>query len=1052
MWLTRVSVRNPYFAAVLMMALVVLGGYAWLNLSVEKFPDIRFPVAVISTTYDGASPEVVENEVTRKIEEAVNTVSGIDSIRSYSSPGESVVVVQFQLGVNPAQAIQDVRDRMGGVQSRLRKEIATPSVSQADPNDQPFLVLTLSNSEVSPRLLSTWVDKVFKKRMQSISGMGRVRIFGQVNREIRVNIDPYRLEAAGLSIPDITDAIRAANKDYPAGSISTASNDLAVRITGKIKRVEDFADLTVGFRNSSPIRLSDVAQVEDAEADKDSVSLVDGAPGVGVSFRASRGANVVDVADGVQKMLVTLKAEMPPGTKVHISHDDSRAIKRSLQDVQTSLIEGAVLTVLIVFLFLGSWRSTVITGLTLPVALIGTMFAIWATGFTLNLMTLMALSLSVGLLIDDAIVVRENIVRHAAMGKSHFQAALDGTNEIGLAVLATTLTIVAVFLPVGFMGGVIGKFFHQFGLTVTVAVLISMLVSFTLDPMLSSIWHDPHHHGDKHKGPFGKILDWFESSLDRLGIHYEKLIRWSLGHRKTVVALALLITVGSFALVPLVGGEFMPRADGGQFTLSYKTAPGSTLEYTTSKGHEMEVLLRAIPEVKSISLSVGNGNLSSSASEGELEVDVGTKEERKRTLFVMMDDARKKVARVAGVEISSVMESGNGGGGGGGNGKPVYVALRGADISELSRAADIVENKLAGIKGVKEIQSSLTDADPALSLDVKRDDAASLGIDLSRVGVTLQTMLAGDVSTNWEAPDGESYDVRVQIPKSLRNQDLLDVLTVAGNRDKDGSAAMVPLSTVSQIRKDTTPRQIERVDLQREIAVTANISGRDPGSVFADIKSMTKNLQLPPGVTVVQSGQSKDMQESLGFALQALGMGICFIYMILAAQFRSFTLPITIMMALPLSFVGVFIALFLWGSTLNMFSVIGIVMLMGLATKNGILLVDFANQARREGMSRESALIEAGRVRLRPILMTSFAMIFGMLPAALSHGEGSETQGPMAHAIIGGLVTSTLLTLIVVPVVYTYMDSLRTRLRRLIGAGDPNRPAEPPVTESQANP
>ncbi|GGY07682.1 efflux RND transporter permease subunit [Paludibacterium paludis] len=1042
MWLTRVSVRNPYFAAVLMMALVVLGGYAWLNLSVEKFPDIRFPVAVISTTYDGASPEVVENEVTRKIEEAVNTVSGIESIRSYSMPGESEVVVQFQLGVNPAQAIQDVRDRMGGVQSRLRREISTPSVSQADPNDNPFMVLSLSNSEVSPRVLSTWVDKVFKKRMQSINGMGRIRIFGQVNREIRVNLDPYRLEAAGLSIPDVSDAIRNANKDYPAGSVSTARNDLAVRITGKIKNVDDFANLNVGYRNGSPIRLSDVAQVEDAEADRNSVSLIDGAPGVGVSFRAARGANLIGVADGVHKMIGTLKAEMPPGTKVHISHDDSRAIKRSLQDVQAALIEGALLTVLIVFLFLGSWRSTVITGLTLPVALIGTMFAVWAAGFTLNLLTLMALSLSIGLLIDDAIVVRENIVRHAAMGKSHFQAALDGTNEIGLAVFATTLTIVAVFLPVGFMGGVIGKFFHQFGLTVTVAVLISMLVSFTLDPMLSSIWHDPHHHGDKHKGPFGRLLDWFEGSLDRLGVHYEKLIRWSLGHRKTVVFSAILVTVGSFALVPLVGGEFMPRQDSGQFVLTYKTAPGSTLEYTTSKGRELEVLVRAIPEVKSISLSVGNGNMSSTASEGELEVDVGTKDSRKRSLFALMDDARKNVGKVAGVEVSSIRE--NEGGGGGGGGKPVYVALRGSDITELARAADIVSNKLAGIKGVKEIQSSLTDADPALSIDVKRDDAASLGIDLSRVGTTLQTMLAGDVVTNWEAPDGESYDVRVQIPKNLRNQDMLDVLTVAGNRDKDGSAAMVPLSTVSQARKDTTPRQIDRVDLQREIAVTANISGRDPGSVFADIASLTKSLQLPPGVTLAQSGQSKDMQESLGYALQALGMGICFIYMILAAQFRSFTLPITIMMALPLSFVGVFVALFLWGSTLNMFSVIGIVMLMGLATKNGILLVDFVNQARREGMAREAAIIEAGRVRLRPILMTSFAMIFGMLPAALSHGEGSETQGPMAHAIIGGLVTSTLLTLIVVPVVYTYMDSLRSRIRRLIGAGDPSAPAALP--------
>lgn len=1030
MWLTRISVKNPYFATVLMLALVVLGSFAWHSLPVEEFPDIRFPVAVVITQYTGASPSVVESEVSRPVEEAVNTINGVKHIRSYSMQGMSYVVVEFDLATDPTAALQDVRDRVGSIQGQFRREISAPSVSQFNPNDQALMSLTLNSSVTSQRTLTTWVDQSLKKRLQTVPGVGEVKLIGGLKREIRINLDPYRLESLSLSVPDVSEAIQAANRDFPAGTVSAANNELAVRITGKLKTPEDFSKLVVGYRQNSPITLSDVATVADAESEQDSVALIDGQPGVGLDIRASRGANVVQVANGVRQVLQDMKSQMPAGTQVHYTADKSESIKQSLANVQATLMEGALLTVLIVFLFLGSWRSTVITGLTLPVALIGTLFAVQACGFTLNLMTLMALSLSIGLLIDDAIVVRENIVRHVGLGKNHYQAALDGTNEIGLAVLATTLTIVAVFLPVGFMGGVIGKFFHQFGLTVTVAVLISMLVSFTLDPMLSSIWPDPHQHGARHRGPLGRLLDRFEQSLDWLGLRYEQLLHWSLLHRKTVVSVALLLTVGSFALVPVIGGEFMPKQDKGRFMVSFKTEAGSTLEYTTGKARALEHALRQIREVKSVGISTGNGNFGSSSSEGALRVDVGGKDSRERSLFSIMDQARQLSAQIAGVEIQSVQELDQNGN----QGQPVNVALRGNNLESLQRAADLVSARLNRIPGVSDVKSSLANADPAVNIEVKRDAAATLGIDLNRVGQTLSTMLAGNVVTTWEAPDGENYDVRLQVPKNLRHSELLDVLTVAGNRSPSGQSSMVPLSTVTKLSAGKNPREIDRVDLQREIAITANISGRDAGSVFADIDQMTKKLQLPEGVRVSQEGDQQDMQESFSFALQALAMGVIFIYMILAAQFRSFTLPVTIMLALPLAFVGVFVALFLWGSTLNMFSVIGIVMLMGLAAKNGILLVDFINQARREGMERSAAIVEAGRVRLRPIVMTSLAMIFGMLPLALSTGDGSETQRPMAHAIIGGLVTSTLLTLIVVPVAYTYLDGLRHWVRRKLRA------------------
>jgi hydrophobic/amphiphilic exporter-1 (mainly G- bacteria), HAE1 family len=1026
MWLTRVSVRNPYFATVLMLTLLVLGLFAWSRLPVEELPDIRFPVAVISTQYSGASPEVVESEVTRPLEEAINTINGVKHIRSYSFEGSSTIVVEFALTVDPNIGVQDVRDRVGGVQGRFRREISTPSVSQFNPNDQPLLSVSFSSSQVSQRTLTTWLENTLKKRLQTVSGVGEAKVVGGVKRQIRIDVDPYRLEASGLSLQEVADAIRAGNRDYPAGAVSTASNELSVRVSGKLKSPDDFASLVTGYRNGSPIRLSDIASVSDAEAEADSLALIDGKPGVGMDIRAARGANVVEVADGVKQVIRQLQGQLPPGTQVRFTYDKSEDVRKSLANVETSLLEGAALTVLIVFLFLGSWRSTVITGLTLPVALIGTLFALQALGFTLNLMTLMALSLSIGLLIDDAIVVRENIVRHRHLGKSHYQAALDGTNEIGLAVLATTLTVVAVFLPVGFMSGIIGKFFHQFGLTVTVAVLISMLVSFTLDPMLSSIWPDPHQHGDRHRGPLGRLLDWCERSLDRMATHYVTAIAWTLLHRKTVLSGALLLLVGSCMLLPFIGGEFMPRQDKGKFSLSYKTAPGSSLDYTTSKGRELEALLRRLPGVQSIQLTAGSGSFGSGKSDGQLVVDLGGKSTRSHGLFSVMQQARTAVSRVAGVEILSLEEMGKEGPGG----KPINIGLRGSNLTELDAAANALIKQLARVKGVGDLQSSLADADPALKLEIRRDAAASLGVDLNRVGSTLSQLLAGDVVGSWEAPDGENYDVLLQVPRSERRNELLDIITVAGRPDANGAASMVPLSIVTRLSPGLSPRQIDRVDLLRQVTVTGNIAGRDAGSVFADISKITAAVKLPPGVVLAEEGERRDMEESLGYALQALAMGVIFIYMILAAQFRSFTQPLAIMVALPLAFVGVFLALWLTRSTLNMFSVIGIIMLMGLAAKNGILLVDFINQARREGLGRSEAIIEAGRVRLRPIMMTSLAMIFGMLPMALGGGEGAETRAPMAHAIIGGMISSTLLTLIVLPVVYSYLDGWRQWLRR----------------------
>ncbi|MDF0606429.1 efflux RND transporter permease subunit [Neisseriaceae bacterium TC5R-5] len=1023
MWLTRISISNPYFATVLMLTLVVLGLFAWQNLPVEEMPDIRFPIAVISTDYPGASPEVVESEISRPLEEAVNTISGIKEIRSYSMEGNSTVVVQFELSEDPVVAVQNVRDKLGSVQGQFRREIHTPVVLQIDPNDKPMLSLTLTSTQTQARELSNWVDNVLKKQLQMIAGVGDIKLIGGIRREIRIDIDPPRLEAAGLSLPEVADAIRVANQDFPAGSVNTNNKEWSVRVMGKLKTADEFARLTIAYRNGTPIRLDDIANVADTDAEQTSVSLVNGQPGIGLDIRAAQGANQVAVAAGIRARLAELSSQMPAGTTVHTTLDAAEDVKKSLRNVESTLLEGALLTVLIVFLFLGSWRSTVITGLTLPISLIGTLFAVQLFGFTLNVLTLMALSLSIGLLIDDAIVVRENIVRHARMGKGHRQAALEGTDEIGLAVLATTLTVIAVFLPVGFMNGIIGKFFHQFGLTVAVAVLISMLVSFTLDPMLSSIWPDPPMGTTR--GPLRRLLDSFERGLDWLTERYISAIHWALRYRKSTLSLAIVLTLASFALVPRIGGEFMPEQDKGKFVIQYQTLPGSSLEYTTLKGKELAQLLADMPEIQFIAMNIGSGSFGAAKNDGSLTVNVGDKQGRQRNLNQLIAAARQRAGTLAGITIKSVANEQQN------SGKPINIGLRGNNLVELNQVAEQLTSQLGKIDGVRDIESSLSVGDPTLNLTLKRDAATSLGIDLANVGNTLSMLLAGNTVSTWEAPDGENYDVRIHIPKPERRQALLDELSVAGRPNSDGAAYMIPLSSLIDSQPGISPRQIERVNMVREVTVLANIDGRDAATVSAEVSELINKLNLPANVQLTQGGQQKDMQESLGYALQALAMGVIFIYLILTAQFRSFTLPIAIMVALPLAFVGVLCSLFLFGSTLNMFSIIGIIMLMGLVAKNGILLVDFINHARREGMERSEAIIEAGRVRLRPILMTSLAMIFGMLPLALGQGDGSEINRPMAHAVIGGLITSTILTLIVLPVLYTYLDNLRLWVRRL---------------------
>ncbi|MCA3003076.1 MAG: efflux RND transporter permease subunit [Burkholderiales bacterium] len=1019
MWMTKVSINNPVFATMVMAALMVLGLFSYKRLAVDQLPDVSMPIAVISTPYPGASAEAVEQDVVRPIEQAVNTINGVKTIRSSSQIGFGWVVVEFQLNIDPRVAIQDVRDKVAEARRGFNRDVGEPTVSRASmDDDQPLVYLSMRSDSRSLRELSDLADQLVVKRLQGAPGVGNIVVSGDVGRELAVNLRPEKMAALGVGVNEVIAAIRAENQNISAGALVSDVTERVVRVSGKIRRAEDFARIIVARRGgaggaTTAITLGQVADVSDSQREETSFSTDSGKRAISIQIRKTRGANTIDMADGVKKQVTELKKSLPADIKLDITFDRSKFIKDGVDNVKTTILEGAVLTVLIVFFFLHSWRSTVITGLTLPISIFATFIVLYAMGFTINFMTLMAMSLSIGILIDDAIVVRENIVRHLAMGKSHMQAALEATNEIGLAVMATTFTIVAVFLPVAFMGGIIGKFFLQFGVTVVVAVMVSLFVSFTLDPMLSSIWHDPKSRWME-KQPIKWLLDRQESLMDGLHQRYDVWLRWSLIHRKTTLGIAALTFVGSFFLYPFIGSEFVPEEDDNWTSVQIQTPIGSSLAYTSTKAEQVETALRDFPEIKRISKTVNKNN-------AWFELQLVDKEARKLSQKQLDDMIRKRLNRIAGLEINI------------GFNPPIQVYVMGPDIKELDRISQEVMNKMKAIKGIVDVDSSFKPTNPSLDVVVNRELASDLGVSMNEIGITARALIAGEPVGQWEGPDGENHQVMVRLPRSERTSisDLDKIFVRANGTNADGTARMVPLRQVADFQPSVSERRIDRRNLQRQIRIMAGVtSGVSVGDAAQEVKKITDATALPPGYRFQLGGSSQDMQESLGFAAAALALGVIFIYFILASQFGSFLQPIAIMASLPLSLIGVFLALMLFGSTLNLFSVIGFIMLMGLVTKNAILLVDFTNQGIREGKDRIEAILAAGQVRLRPILMTTTAMIFGMLPLALAFGAGSEQQSPMAHAVIGGIITSTIMTLVVVPVLFTYMDALGHRASR----------------------
>ena len=1041
MFLSDVSIKRPVFATMMMVALVVLGVVSYGRLAVDEYPDVTYPVVIAQTSYPGASPEVMMREVSKPIEEALNTVQGLRELTSTSFEGSSLVRLQLELGVNVMEAQQDVQAKVARIRRQLPPNIDDPIILRFDPNERPIMSVALQSSERALRDLTDLADEVVSTRIEAVPGVGGVNVVGGAERQIRVQLDPDAMRSYAVSPAQVSAALQRENQEVPAGRVQRGETERLIRVTGRIVDPAAFADIVVAVRNGVPVRLGDLATVVDGSAERRSAAFMAGVPSVSLDILKISGSNTVEVADRVREVLTELERTVPSDVRMTVVRDDSRRIRSSLSSVQHELVLGAVLCVVIIYFFLNSWRSTVITGLALPISIISAFFTMWIFGFTVNTMTLLALSLAIGLLIDDAIVVRENIVRHLEMGKDHFTAAKDGTDEIGLAVLSTTLAVVAVFIPVAFMGGMIGKIFFQFGVTVAFAVLVSLFVSFTLDPMLSSIWHDPEvEHGANEpeararvRNPVRRLAFAFNDRFERVAERYPHWLAWALGHRGKVLAGAVASIVAAFIILPMLGFTWMPDVDGGEFNVSFRVPPGSRLEHTVAKGSEIDRVLNAKPEVDFTYLSVGGG-FRSSPSNGSIFVKLKDKGERSKSQVDIQTELRSALREIPGVRAfitgtPTIF---------GGFRQPILVNVQGPEPSRLRIAADRVLETIRAVPGTAEPNSAQEEDIPQLDVRVDRQQAWAAGLGIGSIASTLQPLFTGQRATQWEDPQGYSHDVIVVYPDSMRTsaEDVAGIPIASTNIDpRTGQASMVPLSQVAEIRAGIGPQSIERRSLERQITISSGVlPGYNMGDVADDVRAAVDAIGLPPGYRTVLSGDVQNLEETKGFVLAALMLAVVFIYLILASLFGSFFQPLAIMLALPLSFLGVALALWMTGGNLNVMTMIGIIMLMGLVTKNGILLIDFVNQQRAQGVERTKAILMSARVRLRPIIMTTVAMIFGMVPLALAFGEGSEQRAPMAHAVIGGLITSTLLTLFVVPVVYTLLEDAIAWVRQRLGS------------------
>ncbi len=1013
MKLAEISIKRPVFTTMMILAIITYGVYAYLKLAIDMFPNIDFPIITVTSIYRGADPETIETKVTRKIEEAVNQISNIKMVSSQSLQNVSNVVIQFDLDKDINIAAQEVRDKITTVQRELPSDLDPPVIQKVDMGAMPVISLgIISEGGITETDLYDFADKVVKKQIQIINGVGNVEIIGGRERTIWIRPEADKLNAHNLTIDDIVRALGAQNIDIPAGNLNISDYEISVKSKGTIDNLEQLRNIMVTNINGSIIRIKDLAAVEDSLAEEKSRSILKGKKTLSLVITKQPGTNTVEMARKIRTIIPELNKIAPSGVKVETIFDNAVFIENSIDDAIFDLYLGALLAIAIIGVFLRNIRMTIIAAIAIPTSIIGTFAAIKALGFTLNYLTIMGLSLSVGLVVDDAIVVLENIFRHFEKKKNRMDAAYSGTSEIGLAVMATTFSIVAVFLPVAVTHGMVGRFMKQFGITVVVAVMISLFVSFTLTPMLSSRFM---------KLPLRNFFTInVEKALDWLDRFYGKIVGWALNNRKTTLFIAIISFVLTMYMASFLKQEMMPITDQGEFQVNIETNAGSSLEHTAMAAQEISDIISRRDDVLFIFSTIGGGKLEKKET-ASIVVKLKPIKERKKRQTEIMDEVRESLRYYDKATISVVqrqaVEVGS-------SAAILQLNILGNDLSKLKEIAEDIKSQMIKAGGYTDIDISYKESKPELSLTIDREKASQIGILPAMIGSSMRLMLAGDKISEYKE-GGNSYDIRIK----LDDRTISDINKIKKLKLRTMAQFPVEIGNIVSETPGTSAQSINRLFGQRVVTIFANFTKEKAlGEAVTELNNMLKG-KLPEGYSYRFTGQADFMKENFQSLFESLLLGIIMIYFILASQFESFIHPFTIMFSLPFSLIGAIGLLLFSGYNLSMTTMIGFIMLMGLVTKNAILLIDFALKGRASGMPLNEAIISAGTIRLRPILMTTFAMIFGMLPVALGKALGAEIRAPMAIAVVGGLITSTILTLVIVPVIFSYFQSFAEKFK-----------------------
>jgi HAE1 family hydrophobic/amphiphilic exporter-1 len=1024
-WLAALCVRRPIFASVLILVVCVLGIAGYVQLGVDRFPNVDFPIIVVITNQPGAAPEDIETEITDKVEQAVNTISGIDELRSVTTEGVSQVIITFIIEKDVNIAAQEVRDRINTILRDLPKDVEQPVVQKLDPDAAPVLYFALNSQGHSLRETTELADKRVRRSLESIDGVGQVQLLGGRKRQVNVLLDPIKLRGAGATVIDVQHAIAAQNLTTPGGRVDTGPTELTVRIHGRVTDPEQIGDLVVRREAGHSIRVRDVGDVIDGEEDANSAALLDGKPTVLLALRKQSGSNSVQVADQVKDRVEQIRKDLPAGYQIQLVRDESRVIRTSVNSVKEHLVEGALMAAVIVFFFLGNLRSTIIAAIAIPTSIIGTFATMRWAGYTLNTITLLALALAVGIVIDDAIVVLENIFRHVEEKKEKpMVAAIEATKEIGLAVLATTLSLIAVFLPVAFMGGIPGRFLRSFGVTMAFSIAVSMLVSFTLTPMMASRWLRMKPPGHK-KSAGERVVDVFYRPIERT---YMAALRFVM-RRRWVVVVASAATLGS--CVPLAGAAnkgFLPVNDEARFQVQVRAPEGTSLAETRIIGERLARAIRSSPNVAFTVTTVADDN---AQTHNLATVYVALTDPLKRRLSQnqMMDWVRREIIakqpptlRITASEVAMF-------GGGGFSTQRNQYSVRGPDLQKLEQIAKSVTDKLRKTPGAVDVDSSLIVGKPEIGVYVDRARAADLGVQPSDVANALRLLVEGDQVSTYEE-HGEEYAVHVRAERRYRADEAgLNLLTVPSQR-----IGFVPLADVVRLDHGTGPSRVDRLNRERQVTIMANAApGYGDGAISQAMKKIIDGEHLPAGYTALPYGQTREMGRVFVAFVAALVLSFVFMYLVLAAQFESWLHPITILLSLPLTLPFAFLSVILFRQAIDIYSVLGILVLFGVVKKNSILQIDHTNQLRARGMARLEAILQANRDRLRPILMTTAAFVAGMIPLVLSRGIGSGFNRATAGVVVGGQLLSLSLTLLATPVAYSLFDDVSQGVRRWLG-------------------